>query len=401
MHHIAEYGVAAHWKYKQGIANINSQYENKLEWIRKLLETQQDTDAEDFISNFKIDMFADEVFVFTPKGDVINLPAGATPVDFAYAIHSEVGNRMVGAKVNSRMVPIDEPLSNGDIIEVLTSKTSRGPSRDWLKIVKTSEASSKIKQWFKKERREENIVEGREALERELKHMGIPVAVLKSEEIISAAIKKLSFNSLDELCAGIGYGGVTSVRAANRIREEYSRLQKAGVVAIKDIISEPGKIRSSKSGVIVEGVESCLVKFARCCTPVPGDGIIGFVTRGYGVSVHCAECPNVKNLKNSPDTSERIVPVSWADEIEGKFNVTVDIHTSDRVAMIADLTAVLAAQHIQIHSLQTHFSSADDTVITIGMAVSDLNDLTNITTRLKKVGGVYFIERGGGMGCRL
>lgn len=399
MHHIAEYGVAAHWKYKEGISSTDSQYENKLAWIRKLLETQQDTDAEDFISSFKIDMFADEVFVFTPKGDVINLPAGATPIDFAYAIHSEVGNRMVGAKVNSRMVPIDQPLSNGDIVEVLTSKTARGPSRDWLKIVKTSEASSKIKQWFKRERREENIVEGREALERELKRMGIPVVLLKSEELVSAAIKKLSFNSLDELCAGIGYGGITPVRAANRIREEYNRLQKTEAATLKEILSEPPKIRRSQSGVIVEGMESCLVKFARCCTPVPGDEIAGFVTRGYGVSVHCEQCPNLHNLRNSADTADRIVEVSWADEIEGKFNVSVDIHSSDRLGLIADLTAVLAAQHIPIHSLQTHYAGSNETVITMGMAVSDLNDLINICTRLKRVGGVYFIERSGCADC--
>ena len=391
MHHIAEYGIAAHWKYKQGLTGVDEKYESKLEWIRKMLETQQDTDAEDFLSTFKIDMFADEVFVFTPKGDVINLPVGSTPIDFAYAIHSEIGNRMIGAKVNSRMVQIDHILQNGDIVEIVTSKASRGPSRDWLKIVKTNEAGSKIKQWFKKEKREENITQGREAMVRELKRLMISPSVLENEELVQAVIKKLSFNSLDELLAGVGYGGVTSVRAANRVREEYTRL-KASQKISEPVIKEERPLKKSDSGVIVEGMNSCLVKFARCCTPVPGDDIVGFVTRGYGVSVHCADCVNVTTMDR-----ERMVGVRWADVIDGRYTVGLDIHARNRVALIADLSTVLANQKISIHSLRTR-EIEDDAVVSITVSVSDRAELDSVCSGLHRVAGVTSIERSGSTG---
>ncbi|PWL52599.1 MAG: (p)ppGpp synthetase [Clostridiales bacterium] len=393
MHHIAEYGVAAHWKYKQGLSAADADYEKKLGWIRQMLETQQDTDAEDFISTFKIDMFADEVYVFTPKGDVISLPAGATLIDFAYAIHSEVGNHMVGGKINNRIVTIDTEPQNGDIIEVLTSKASRGPSRDWLKIARTSGARSKIKQWFKRERREENIEQGRESLERELKRFGLLFETVRQDEALPAALKKLSFNSLDDLCAGIGYGGVTAQRAANRIKEECARAQKPAAGGEAVPLAPQKEIRRSESGVIVEGVDSCLVKFAHCCTPVPGDEIVGFVTRGYGVSVHCTDCANVKSLEDAKDTADRFVAVSWADVTEGDFVAQIEIYAKDRVALIADVTTMLANLHILIQSLQTKQLAGGARLLTLGLGVSDKEHLESVCLKLKRVAGVEKIVR--------
>ncbi len=395
MHHVAEYGVAAHWKYKEGLIEGNPSYDTKLEWIRKMLENQQDADAEDFISNFKIDMFADEVYVFTPKGDVINLPAGATPIDFAYAIHSEVGNRMVGAKVNGRIVPIDEELQNGDIVEVLTSKASHGPSRDWLKLVRTSEARSKIKQWFKKEKREENIQQGRESLERELRRNGIDQAVLEKEEIIGPVIRKLSFHSLEELLAGIGYGGITVARVVNRLREECQRRTRESGCSDGTLLINVRPARKSQSGIIVEGMDSVLVKFARCCTPVPGDSITGFVTRGYGVSVHCIDCINVRSLEKSADTGDRFVPVSWADDISTSYEVVIQVLAKDREALIADLTVQLAGMHIPLHGLQTKDLGRGDVMVQLTISVMGRSHLDSICVRLKRIKGVQGIERAG------
>ncbi len=392
MHHIAEYGVAAHWKYKEG-NDLGVNYEQKLGWIRSMLETQQDSDAEDFISNFKTDMFADEVYVFTPKGDVINLPAGATTIDFAYAIHSGVGNRMVGAKVNNRIVSIDTVLSNGDIVEVLTSKVSRGPGRDWLKIVKTSEARTKIKQWYKKEKREENIVQGREMLDAELKKNGMLLSEAEKCEAMLAACKKLSFNNIDDMLAGIGYGGITVQRAAVRIRDEFAKTAKPEQTSGDEPVETVPVIRRSESGVIVEGSDSCLVKFARCCTPVPGDRIRGFVTRGYGVSVHRAECTNITGMKG--DLSDRFVEVCWADITEGAFSASIEITARDRVTLIADITALLANMHIPIHGIQTKKVGGGEIVLQMDISVNDLSHLEMVCGRVHGVRGVTDVSRSG------
>ncbi|MBP3312180.1 MAG: bifunctional (p)ppGpp synthetase/guanosine-3',5'-bis(diphosphate) 3'-pyrophosphohydrolase [Butyricicoccus sp.] len=392
MHKMAEYGVAAHWKYKQGMDKVAG--EQAFAWIRQLLEAQQDTEAEDFIKAIKVDLFADEVFVFTPKGDVIGLPAGATLIDFAYAIHSAVGNRMTGGKINGRIVTIDTQPQSGDVIEVLTSKASRGPSRDWLKIAKTSGARSKIKQWFKRERREENIEQGKESLERELKRYGLTIDDVAEDDRLPAALKKLSFNSLDDLCAGIGYGGVTALRAANRIREEWARTHKQPDTSdtIPTTVRAP---RRSESGVIVEGVDSCLVKFAHCCTPVPGDAITGFVTRGYGVSVHAENCANVRSLREDAATANRFVPVSWADETEGDFVACVELHVHDRVALIADVTTVLANLRIMIHSMQTKQLANGTRLIALELGVSNSEHLQAVCLKLKRVKSVLKIVRSG------
>ena len=290
MHEVAEYGVAAHWKYKQNGQGAGT--EGKYEWVRRLLENQEGADAEDYIHSLKVDMFADEVFVFTPGGDVQNLPAGATPIDFAYAIHSAVGNRMVGAKVNGRIVTLDHVLKNGDIVEILTSKNAKGPSRDWMKIAKSSEARSKIRQWFKKEKKEENIANGRAAFEAELKHCGISMKDVLSPEMLPVLLKRVSYGSLDEMYAAIGYGGFTAQKAVSRIQGELNRVaklhqaEKAAEELAEAKPAEPAKQPpapkrvKSEQGIIVEGLDNCLVKFSKCCTPVPGDDIIGFITRG-------------------------------------------------------------------------------------------------------------------------
>ncbi|MEG0321124.1 MAG: bifunctional (p)ppGpp synthetase/guanosine-3',5'-bis(diphosphate) 3'-pyrophosphohydrolase, partial [Oscillospiraceae bacterium] len=320
MHQTAEYGIAAHWKYKQGMANKNLGTEGDFEWIRKLLENQQDTDAEEFVRTLKIDLFADEVFVFTPQGDVINMPAGATPIDFAYAIHSAVGNHMTGAKVNGRIVTFDSTLNSGDIVEIITSKSAHGPSRDWMKICKSNEARNKIRQWFKKERREENIATGRLGFESELKHQGLTPAGIATDELLPALLKKVRFGTMDELYAAIGYGGMTAQKAVLRMKDEITRMEKAKESrAAAERLANGGDVimpaqapavkqkadSHSESGIIVEGLGNCLVKFAKCCTPVPGDPIVGFITRGYGVSVHRADCPNAHEDKTNPAEAGR------------------------------------------------------------------------------------------------
>ena len=301
MHRTAEYGIAAHWKYKSGEAGVRAGDEEKFAWIRQLLEAQQESDAGEFVHDLKMDMFDDEVFVFTPQGDVVNLPAGACPIDFAYGIHSAVGNSMIGAKVNGRIVPFDYALQNGDIVDILTSKSAPGPSRDWMNLCKSNAARTKIRQWLKKERREENILRGREMFEGEMRRAGLSMAYLNDEELVQTCIRKLAVTSLDDMYAAIGYGGITSTRVVNRFRDEIARAAKQNTqkTAI-DKINEAAERRSGKpvkavNGVLVEGMDNCLIKFSRCCTPVPGDPVVGFITRGQGISVHRADCPNYLN----------------------------------------------------------------------------------------------------------
>ena len=313
MHEVAEYGIAAHWKYKQNGQGAGD--EGRYEWVRRLLENQEGADAEDFIHSLKVDMFADEVFVFTPRGDVINLPAGATPIDFAYNIHSAVGNHMVGAKVNGRLVPFDTRLKNGDIVEVVTSQSAHGPSRDWVKIARSSNARSKIRQWFKRERRDENIVNGRSSFESELKRCGVTLKELTAEENLPVILKKLSFKSLDDMYAAIGYGGVTSLKLIGRLREDIQRIlhqHQAERQAEVPVEGQPEVTRPavpvrehSEQGIVVQGLSNCLVKFSKCCSPVPGDEIVGFITRGYGVSVHRKDCPNADPARRPPEEAGR------------------------------------------------------------------------------------------------
>ncbi|MCI5928696.1 MAG: bifunctional (p)ppGpp synthetase/guanosine-3',5'-bis(diphosphate) 3'-pyrophosphohydrolase [Pseudoflavonifractor capillosus] len=408
MHNTAEYGIAAHWKYKQGMANEKLGTEEAFEWVRKLLENQQDTDAEEFVRTLKVDMFADEVFVFTPRGDVINLPAGATPIDFAYSIHSAVGNKMTGAKVNGRMVPFDTPLKNGDIVEVITSKSAHGPSRDWMNICKSNEARNKIRQWFKKEKREENIATGRASFEAELKRAGITLAQITAEDALPFILKKVRFNSLDELYAAIGYGGMTAAKSVVRIRDELTRLGrvKEEKAAAERAASEmvypaapapaPGQVktpRKSESGIVVEGLDNCLVKFAKCCTPVPGDPVVGFITRGFGVSVHRADCPNAAPEKRRPEEAGRWVNVAWVGGEQTAYPTSLEISAKDRDCLAMDVTMALSSAKVKVDSFSARAMPDGYAAVSIVLEVKDRDELNNVINKLGQISGVYQVKR--------
>ena len=341
MHETAEYGIAAHWKYKQGTGTGT---EKDFEWVRRLLESQQDSDAEEFVQSMKIDMFDDEVFVYTPKGRIVSLPAGSTPIDFAYAIHSGVGNSMIGAKVNNRIANIDTTLKNGDIVEVLTSKSAKGPSRDWLTICKSNQARTKIKQWFKKEKREENIVHGKASFESEMKRVGLPLTAATDPELEGQLLKKLSFDTWDDMFAAIGYGGLTAAKAVGRIRDDINKALKQQTA--EKLPQSPLRFRPDSeaviqnrhavNGVIVEDIDSCMIKFAKCCTPVPGDPIVGFITKGFGVSIHRADCPNAQN-REDPRQAARWVRVRWATQEEQPFETTLELDCITRDGLILDV----------------------------------------------------------------
>ncbi len=413
MHQTAEYGVAAHWKYKQGMANAKLGTESQFEWVRKLLESQQDTDAEEFVRTLKVDLFADEVFVFTPNGDVKSLPAGATPIDFAYNIHSAVGNHMIGARVNGRMVPFDYQLENGEIVEVITSKSAKGPSRDWLNICKSNEARNKIRQWFKKERRDENIATGRAAFESELKHAKLSLSAITAEDVLPHILHKVRFNSLDELYASIGYGGTTAVKAVSKIQDELLRLgrlkaEKAAAAgkALEDSVIVPGSAQSaptgpvrprhSDSGIIVEGLGNCMVKFAKCCTPVPGDPVIGFITRGYGVSVHRRDCPNVAISQSKPEEADRWINVTWAEESLPTYKTALELSAKDRGGLTLDLAMALSSAQVKVSSLSARSLPDGHAAVNLVVEVKDLKELNGVINKLNNIQGVYYVARSSG-----
>ena len=414
MHQTAEYGVAAHWKYKQGMANKNLGTEQEFEWVRKLLESQQDTDAEEFVSTMKVDLFADEVFVFTPNGDVVNLPAGATPIDFAYNIHSAVGNSMVGARVNGRMVPYETILKNGDIVEVLTSKSAKGPSRDWLKLCKSNEARNKIRQWFKKERREENIATGRAAFESELKHAKLSLGAVTADEVLPHILHKVRCGTLDELYASIGYGGTTAAKAVARVRDEMlrlGRLQAEKAAAASKTTAEsvivPGTAAGvpaaasgtsvkSDSGIIVEGLGNCLVKFAKCCTPVPGDPVVGFITRGYGVSVHRADCPNAAPDKRKPEEADRWVKVSWVDSKLPNYRTALELSSKDRDGLTLDVAMALSTAKVKVNALSARSMPDGHAIVNMVLEVKDKDELATVINKLNNIQGVYHVARASG-----
>ncbi len=404
MHYTAEYGIAAHWKYKMGDSSsaIRSGDEDKFAWVRRLLETQQESDAMDFVHDLKIDMFADEVFVFSPKGDVINLPAGATPVDFAYSIHSDVGNRMVGAKINGRIVPYDTILQNGDIVEIRTSKSAPGPSRDWLSFVKSGSARTKIKQWYKKERREENIIRGRSMLEDELRHMGVPLDEALSADILHPVMKKLSFNEEDDLYAAIGYGGITVVRVANRLRDDVKNAKpehRSPIEKVTDAAErrEQQAKRNAKAvhGILVEGLDNCLIKFSRCCTPVPGDDIIGFITRGQGVSIHRKDCQNYRKRDTSPDQEGRWIKVAWADSITDVYVTTITIASKDRNGLVMDIATVLNSMNAKVRSLSSRSVGYGQAITVVTLEVKNATELRYMMNRIAGVAGVSSVMRNG------
>ncbi len=404
MHHTAEYGIAAHWKYKMtdGGNSLRAGDEDKFAWVRFLLESQQESDAQDFFHNLKIDMFADEVFVFSPKGDVINLPAGATPIDFAYMIHSDVGNHMVGAKVNGRIVTYDYTLQNGDVVEIRTSKSAPGPSRDWLNVAKSGSARTKIKQWFKKERRDENIVRGRDMLADELRHNGLTLDDVMDEEIVAPILKRLCYGAVEDLYAAIGYGGLTATRAANRLRDELARSAKAEKKTALDKVSEAAERREQQAarregkavhGVLVAGLDNCLVKFSRCCTPVPGDDIVGFITRGQGVSIHRKDCRNYLNRQRSPQEDGRWLEVSWASQITDTYTTTLLLLAKDRSGLVMDIATVLNSLNAKVRTLSAR-DTAGQASTHITLEVRSIAELRTIMNRLASIPGVSEVRRG-------
>ncbi len=397
MHETAEYGIAAHWKYKQG---SGAGSEKDFEWVRRLLESQQDSDTEEFVQSMKIDMFDDEVFVYTPKGRIVSLPADSTPIDFAYAIHSGVGNAMIGAKINNRIANIDTKLKNGDIVEILTSKSAKGPSRDWLTICKSNQARTKIKQWFKKEKREENIVHGRAAFEAEMKREGLAISALDDPEVETQVLKKLSsFDSWDDMYAAIGYGGLTASKAVGRVRDTIIRIQKAqnaerqNPLRMRPDDETALRNRHAVSGVIVEDIDSCMIKFAKCCTPVPGDAIVGFITKGYGVSVHRADCPNAAN-RNDPRQAARWVRVRWAAEEAQPFDTTLELDCITRDGLLLDVATVMTTSRVRVKELYGKDLPGGRSTFTVRFEVRDVAELETIRKKLLNIRDVIGSRRG-------
>ena len=398
MHETAEYGIAAHWKYKQGTGTGT---EKDFEWVRRLLESQQDSDAEEFVQSMKIDMFDDEVFVYTPKGRIVSLPAGSTPIDFAYAIHSGVGNSMIGAKVNNRIANIDTTLKNGDIVEVLTSKSAKGPSRDWLTICKSNQARTKIKQWFKKEKREENIVHGKASFESEMKRVGLPLTTATDPELEGQLLKKLSFDTWDDMFAAIGYGGLTAAKAVGRIRDDINKALKQQTA--EKLPQSPLRFRPDSeaviqnrhavNGVIVEDIDSCMIKFAKCCTPVPGDPIVGFITKGFGVSIHRADCPNAQN-REDPRQAARWVRVRWATQEEQPFETTLELDCITRDGLILDVAMVLSTARVRVKEMSGKDLPGGRSAITIRFEVKDVAELESVRTKLLNIRDVVGSRRG-------
>lgn len=395
MHETAEYGIAAHWKYKAGVLNNDARMEDRLAWIRQILETQSDTgDASEILQSIKVDLAQEDVFAVTPRGDVINLPVGATVVDFAFAIHSAIGIKMVGAKVDGRIVPINHVIKTGEIIEILTSnQAGRGPSRDWLNIAVTNQAKSKIRSWFKKEKREENIANGSAELEKEFKRNSFIFDKDEQfDEFLEDLAKSQHYNTVDEFYAAIGYGGVSLARLLPRIKDMYNKLTKQNK---SDVIPETVPARHSKAseGVIVEGIDNCLVKFAKCCAPLPGDDIIGYITRGHGVSIHKRDCNNVPKDISASDEPDRWISSHWADNLRSNFIASLQISAIDREGLIFDVSQVLFNMRVSMHSINARSTKDGNSVTLISISTEGLEHLRNIIARLEKIHGVFSVER--------
>lgn len=398
MHRTAEYGVAAHWKYKLGMSG-RQKFEEKFSWIRQLLESQNVSEnPEDIVNTIKTDLVQEEVFVFTPKGTVINLPAGATVVDFAYAIHSAVGNRMVGAKVDGRIVPIDYVVKTGEIVEIITSsQQNKGPSRDWLKFVKTSGARNKIRSWFKKERREENILEGKMEVEREFKRNFIRLNDQQFDKFILEVAQRQRFNSADDFFAAIGYGGVSINKMMPHIKDEYVKEFKQTEPAEEDVIkiTKPSQKKRAKSqdGVVIEGIDNCLIKLSKCCSPVPGDKIIGFITRGHGVSIHKRDCTNVPKVIELADEPDRWIPAGWDSSVKEDFTATVSMTCLDRVGLMADVSKMIADMRVMIYGINTKSKKDGRASLELTIGVNGIEHLNGVMAKLRKINGVLDVER--------
>ncbi len=413
MHHIAEYGVAAHWKYKSGAAS-QADLDQKLEWISRLIETEDGTrDPEEFLNALKIDIFHDEVFVFTPKGDVRALPQGATVIDFAYAIHSEVGNKMLGAKINGSIVPIDRVLENGEIVEILTSSAAKGPSRDWLGIVKTGEARNKIRQWFKRERRPDNILVGKTALDAEIKKLAPRLPEAKRHEAVANVAQKMGYTTADDLYNSIGYGELPVTKTLRRLKDEVDAMlppepaeelaaEKTAALtpeAISQVATaaRPRNLRVS-SGIVVDGADGCSVKFAKCCNPLPGDEVVGFVTKGYGISIHKADCPNVVQGRSNPDMLDRWKEAHWetptGDAQKSVYEALLQIHTVDAVGVLADITVALADMKVSILQINSQKAGDDRAIINLKVSCKNVEHYNSIVSRLRSLSNILDVIRG-------
>lgn len=397
MHRTAEYGIAAHWKYKEGVKG-STKDDNRLAWIRQIIESQQESnDVEEIVRAIKNDLAPDDVFAFTPKGDMITLPRGATVIDFAYAIHTQVGHKMCGAKADKKMVPYDYQIKTGQIIEILTTNVEgHGPSRSWLNICKTNEAKSKIRSWFKKERREENIFEGKTALEHEFRKNLIRVPEEDMEDFLRQDMNKHNCETVDDFFAAIGYGGVQLSKVIQRLKAEYNR--KYGEKSSSDTLENKNIQKSSKnnSGVIVDGIDDCVVKFAQCCNPLPGDEIIGFITRGHGVSVHKQDCINYLNQKNDAESLARWINVKWKNTADsGYFKTTLDIIAVDRIGLLADVSSTLAMINIYIYESTSRELKNGNAILTVTLSVAGMEQLNTVISRILKIKNVISVERSG------
>ena len=401
MHRISEYGIAAHWRYKesggsQPATGSNKSFDSKMSWLRQLLEWHGDLkDSREFVDTVKMDVFADEVFVFTPRGDVVDLPQGSVPIDFAYRIHTDVGNRCVGAKVNGRIVPLDFQLKNGDIVEVITSKQSNGPSRDWINIAGSNDTKNKIRNWFKKERREENIAKGQEMLEREVKRLGYEPKTMLAPEKLKEVANKLRIDTGENLIATIGYGGVTLNTVMTKLVDIYKREQKAQTPKdLQEVLSEL-KPRQSKAksshGILVKGEDGIMVKLARCCNPIPGDPVVGYITRGAGISVHRADCPNV--LSNKPEEQARLIEVAWDVKVNDVFKANLMISSADRPGLVSEILNVVSDSKLNIYALNVHPDQTHTCLPTMGLDISAVDQLNFVMNRIRRLKGIYSVER--------
>ncbi|SFK68949.1 GTP pyrophosphokinase [Paenibacillus sp. 1_12] len=401
MHRTSEYGVAAHWAYKEGSVVPSGSFEDKMSWFREILELQQDAeDASEFVESLKMDFFSDLVFVFTPKGEVIELPAGSVPLDFAYRIHTEIGNRTIGAKVNGRIVSLDYRLKTGDIIEILTSKHSYGPSQDWIKLAQSSHARSKIRQWFKKEKREENVEKGKEAIERELKRLGLEPSTLMKENELMEVAKKFNFHEVEDMFSAVGFSGITAAqivtRLTDKLRKEAEEAQQQALQLtneIKEVKTAPAEKKSRPThGVRVKGVDNLLVRFARCCNPVPGDVIVGYITRGRGVSVHREDCTNIPAIDGSEE-GNRLIEVEWVDSVEASYNVEIEIAGHDRMGLLNEVLQAVSESKTIISAVSGRTDKNKMAVIHMSILIRNIEHLHSVVEKIKRIRDIYSVHR--------
>ncbi len=398
MHRIAEFGIAAHWAYKEQSflkgkkANVVVS-EDKLSWLRESLEWQKDMqDPQEFLNTLKTELFEDEVYVFTPKGEIKTLPKGSTPIDFAYTIHAEIGNKMTGCKINSKMMPIITKLKNGDIVEIITSDNSKGPSRDWLKFVQSSSAKNKIMQWFKKNERQENIERGKAIVEREIKRIGMSHDDLFAQKYYAPMLDRYNFKNLDEMYSAVGFGSIGVSKIITRTLEEYKKFNKENTNVEEKIeeLKNETRPKSSKTGIIVKGIDNCLVKLSKCCSPVQGDEIIGYITRGRGVTVHRKDCKNIKDLFQEEG---RIIDVYWDEEKKSSYKVDIDIFANDRQGLLSDIINLISTLDVNLNEIKAKSNKEKIVIIEMTIEVKNLEDLNTAIRKFGKVDSVYDVKR--------